>query len=173
MITMSKLLLIRHAKAEAPADTLSDHDRALTLAGRAAASELATVLANAGLVPTVVLVSSAVRTQQTWKLMASTLGKADVHVLEDLYETDVEGVLEHVNAVAEDSAVVAVLGHEPTMSATAAHLCGPDSSTTSLQRVAHGLPTGTAALLEFDGAWSSLGQRGAKLTDIYSAQALY
>lgn len=170
---MSKLLLIRHAKAEAPADTLSDHDRALTLAGRSAAAELATELANADLKPTVVLVSSAVRAQQTWKLMASTLGSADVRVIEDLYETDVEGLVAQVNAVEGDSGIVAVVGHEPTMSATAAFLAGTDSDTASLQRVAHGIPTGNAALLELEGSWSALGARGAKLTGIYSSKALY
>jgi phosphohistidine phosphatase len=170
---MPKILLVRHAKAEAPSDTLSDHDRALTLAGRSAASELAVGLAKADLVPTVVLVSSAVRALQTWKLMASALEGAEVRVCEDLYETDVDGLLAEVNAVEGDSGIVAVIGHEPTMSAAAAFLAGSASDTTSLQRVAHGLPTGNAALLEFDGAWSDLGQRGAKLTAIYSSQALY
>lgn len=170
---MSKLLLIRHAKAEAGADTMSDHDRALTLAGRSAASELAAELSNAGLAPTVVLVSSAVRTQQTWKLMAATLGSADVRVSEDLYETDVDGLLAVVNALEGDAGIVAVVGHEPTMSAAAAFLAGSDSDTASLQRVSHGIPTGNAALLEFTGPWSALGARTATLTGIYSSKALY
>jgi phosphohistidine phosphatase len=170
---MPQLLLIRHAKAEAPTDVASDHERALTLAGRGAATALGAELRDAGLVPDVLLVSSALRTQQTWKLMSSALETSDVRTTEDLYETHVAGVLEILAALEGEPGIVAVVGHEPTMSATAAYLAGSDSDTPSLQRIAQGLPTGTAAVLEFEGAWADLAQRSAVLTGIYATRALY
>lgn len=170
---MPKLLLIRHSKAEAPTDATKDHERALTLDGRSAATALGAALKDASVVPDVALVSSSLRTQQTWKLMSAACDTADVRSTEDLYETHVAGVLEVLNALEGEPAIVAVVSHEPTMSATAAHLAGPRSDTKALKRVAQGLPTGTAALLEFDGSWAELGEREATLTHIYSTRALY
>ncbi|WP_430866903.1 SixA phosphatase family protein [Demequina aurantiaca] len=170
---MPTLVLIRHAKAEPPSDTSGDHDRSLTLKGRTSAAELADVLKEAGLVPDVVLVSSALRTQLTWKLMQPTLGTTDVRVEEELYETNVAGIRDLLVALEGEPGVVAIIGHEPTVSATAAHFAGPTSDTGALKRVAHGLPTGNAAVLEFQGPWSELDQHAANLTAIYSTQALY
>lgn len=170
---MPTLILIRHAKAEPPSGTMSDHDRALTLAGRTSAAELGAVLLEAGLAPDVVLVSSAVRTQQTWKLMQGDLAGADVHVEDELYETHVGGVHELLAALEGEPSIVAIIGHEPTMSATAAFYAGPDSDTPSMQRISQGLPTGNAATLTFEGAWADLEQHTATLNGIYATRALY
>lgn len=170
---MPTLLLIRHAKAEPPTDTIGDHERSLTLAGRTSATELGNVLKEAGLVPDVVLVSSSVRTQQTWKLMKPALGTADVRVEEELYETHVGGVHELLTALEGNPGIVAIFGHEPTMSATAAYYAGPESDTPSMQRISQGLPTGNAATLVFDGTWTDLEQHTAVLNGIYATRALY
>ena len=63
-----------------------------------------------------------------------------------------------------------MVGHEPTSSAACAYLAGPGSDTSALKRVAHGLPTGTAAVLEFDGSWAELGSRQARLTMVLSGR---
>ena len=167
---MTRLVLVRHAKAEAPHAGLDDHDRSLTLEGRSSSQELAQALADSGVEISVVLVSSAARTQQTWKLMASAFPDAIVTVVPELYETHVGGLAAVVREVDTDG-TVAVIGHEPTISASAAWLAGPGSDTKALQRIAHGLPTGTAALLDYDGPLSELGQRGAVLTAICSSHA--
>lgn len=167
---MTRLVLVRHAKAEAPRPGLDDHDRALTLEGRSSAAELARALADAGVEPVVALVSSAVRTQQTWKLMEATFPEAVVTIEPALYETHVGGVVGLLRDVGA-AGTVAVVGHEPTISATAAWLAGPGSDTKALQRIAHGLPTGTAALLDFDGPLADLGQSGAVLTAVCASHA--
>ena len=167
---MTRLVLVRHAKAEAPRPGLDDHDRALTLEGRTSAQSLAQTLADAGVELSVALVSSSVRTQQTWKLMANAFPMTDVRVVPDLYETHVGGLVACVREAGSDG-TIAVVGHEPTISAATAWLAGPGSDTKALQRIAHGLPTGTAALLDFDGPIEDLGQRGAVLTAICSSHA--
>jgi phosphohistidine phosphatase len=167
---MTRIVLVRHAKAEAPHGGLDDHDRALTLEGRASAGVLATDLAAKGVLIAVALVSSAVRTQQTWKLMAATFPDAE-HIVEPvLYETHVGGLSAALRALNTEG-TVAVVGHEPTISAAAAWLAGPGSDTKALQRVSHGLPTGTAALLDYDGPLSELAQRSAVLTGVCSSHA--
>jgi phosphohistidine phosphatase len=167
---MTRLVLVRHAKAEAPRQGLDDHDRTLTLEGRSSAASLAQELADAGVEIAVALVSSAARTQQTWKLMAPTFPDAIVTTVPELYETHVGGLVNVLRAV-EGGGTVAIIGHEPTISASSAWLAGPGSDTKALQRIAHGLPTGTAALLDFEGPLAELGQRTAVLTAICSSHA--
>jgi len=165
---MTRLVLVRHAKAEAPRPGLDDHDRALTLEGRSSAQALARALADAGVAIDVALVSSAVRTQQTWKLMEPTFPEAELDVVPFLYETHVAGIVALLHGQEVDG-TVAVVGHEPTISAAAAWLAGPGSDTKALQRIAHGLPTGTAALIDFDGPLVGLTQHGAVLTAVCSS----
>lgn len=166
---MPTLILARHAKAEAPSSDLADTDRALALIGRKASTRLGQVIAEAGLSPELALVSPAVRTQQTWKLMSTALPGCSATTVDDLYETHVAG-LESVLHDIVDVDTVVVVGHEPTSSATAAHLSGPGSDKSALQRVAHGLPTGTAAVIEFDGAWADLGSRSGRLISVLSGR---
>lgn len=166
---MPTLIIARHAKAEAPAPGLQDMDRTLALIGRKASTKLGEELAAAGVVPDLALVSPATRTQQTWKLMSPSLGDCRSVTTNDLYETDVEGLVEVVNAI-EDAEIAILVGHEPTSSAAAAYFAGHGSDTNALKRVAHGLPTGTAAVLEFDGSWADLGARKARLTVVLSGR---
>jgi len=167
---MTRLVLVRHAKAEAPRPGLDDHDRALTLDGRSSATALGTALADAGVELGRVLVSSAVRTQQTWRLMQSAFPHADAVTEPSLYETHVGGVIDLLRGLDSPNAI-AIVGHEPTVSAAAAWLAGPGSDTKALQRIAHGLPTGTAALMDFEGPLTGLDQHSAVLTAVCATHA--
>ena len=170
---MRTLVLVRHAKAEAPSDTLPDHDRALTLAGRTSCAQLSQSLLEAGVHPSHAVVSSAVRAQQTWQRMQDAVGDVEMSTDTEVYETNDSGLIDIVKAITSGADTVVVVGHEPTISAAAASLSGPGSDTRALQRVAHGLPTGTAAVLEYDGEWVDLGPRSARLTRICSSDATY
>lgn len=167
---MARIVLIRHAKAEAPRPGLDDHDRALTLEGRSSATALGAALVELGVSLDTVLVSSAVRTQQTWKLLEPQFEGAAVHTVPALYETHVGGLVGALQELDVDG-TVAVVGHEPTISASAAWLAGPGSDTKALQRIAHGLPTGTAALIDYEGPLSELAQRAGVLTGVCSSHS--
>ena len=166
---MPTLILARHAKAEAPAPGLSDADRALELIGRRASTRLGEVVARAGINPDLALISPALRTQQTWNLMSGAFAGVEERVIEDLYETHVGGVVEIIQALVDVDTVV-VVGHEPTSSAVAAHLAGRGSDKTAMQRIAHGLPTGTAAVLEFDCDWASISSSCGRLLAVLSGR---
>lgn len=144
-------------------------DRPLAIIGRKASQKLGTEIAAAGLKPSLALVSPSNRTQQTWNLMAGSLGDCEVRTVDDLYETHVEGLLEVLNEVGDEDTVIAV-GHEPTWSAAAAYLAAGGSDTDSLKFVAHGLRTATAAVLTFEGTWAELGSRTAVLSQIISGR---
>ncbi|WP_296664794.1 histidine phosphatase family protein [Demequina sp.] len=166
---MPTLILARHAKAEAPAVGLDDMARSLALIGRKASTLLGRVIADAGLQPSLALVSPAVRTQQTWKLMSPALEPCTLVTVDELYETHVAGLEGVVRELADVDTVIMV-GHEPTWSAAAAHLAGPGSERSALQRVALGLPTGTAAVLEFDCPWPEIGPRCGRLVSVLSGR---
>jgi phosphohistidine phosphatase len=159
------LVLVRHAKAEAPQAGLDDHARALTIEGREAAARLAERLVEAGIAPDLALVSSSNRTVQTFKRMATVFGDTPLRVEDDLYESAGERYVSVITR-AGDAKVVMVVGHEPTTSHVAAWLAGPGSLKHPLQKVAHGLTTSGAAILEFDGTWAELNHRTARIVDV-------
>lgn len=164
---MPTLVVIRHAKAEAPMGGLSDHDRALTIEGRAAASRLAERLLEAGINLDKVLVSSANRAQQTWKRMADSFPDAEVVTVADLYEAGIGAYQRELEQM--DSEVVATIAHEPSSSSLVAFLAGRDSDRTASQKIALGLRTSQAAVLEIP-SWEDLDRGVGRLVALYSGK---
>lgn len=167
---MPTLLLARHARAEAPRHGLSDHARELTDEGREHATRLGQRLAEAGLVPDLVLVSSATRTVQTWELISQSMPGVEARIEDDLYES-APGRYLAVVGTAGDATTVLVVGHEPTTSTVATTLAGPGSSTDALKRAARGMPTSAAAVLEGECSWADLGPRCARMTDLIKGKS--
>lgn len=162
---MPRLILARHAKAEAPQPGLDDHSRALTVQGRDDAARLAERLQALGLRPDVALVSSANRTVQTFKRMATVWDHMELSIEEELYECGSERFMT-VLARVRDADTVLVVGHEPTTSHVAAWLSGVGSLKEPLRRVSRGMPTAAAAVLELDAPWAEIGPDCARLVDV-------
>ncbi len=164
-----RLVLLRHAKAEhggAMPDTL----RPLALQGRRQCADLGVRLATAGLVPERVLVSSAVRTRQTWELIKGAFAaepEPDVAVDDRIYDAGPTQLLELLAEVDPRVRSVLVVGHEPTLSLVAHALAG-SGQPGHLAQVSAGLPTGSAAVLEVPG-WPALERAGAVLVDVVRA----
>jgi phosphohistidine phosphatase len=165
---MPTLVIVRHAKAEVPTAGLSDHDRALTVEGRDAAGRLGERLLAAGIVPDIALVSTANRAQQTWKRMAAVLTDTQAHTVADLYEAGL-GAYQRELAVLGDARVAATVAHEPTASAFASWLAGPGSDRSALQKLALGLPTSGAAVLELE-SWDGLERGSGRLVALLSGK---
>jgi phosphohistidine phosphatase len=159
-----QLVLLRHAKAE-HSDSLDDQLRPLALPGRTQASQVGAGLRAAGVVPDVVLVSSAVRTRQTWDLVRAGLDlPAEVaRVSDELYSAGVQSVIGLLRELDESAGTVLVVGHEPTVSQTAAALAGPASDEAAVARVRVGVSTGAYSVLEVPGAWADLVPDAARL----------
>jgi phosphohistidine phosphatase len=160
------LVLARHAKAEAHTGALGDHERALTLRGRTDAKELGAALVAAGFEPDIAYVSDAVRTSQTWELASTGWEVPVVHLRRELYATTVATLVGLLAGTEPGATNVIAVGHEPTISAAALFLAGPGSSREAVHRVAGGLPTGMAAVLEFDGEWPELAARSGRLMGV-------
>lgn len=150
-----RLVLLRHAKAE-PAGGLDDVLRPLALTGRRQAGKVGAALVEAGLVPERVLCSAALRARQTWELASSRLGDAEpeLRIEDGLYIADVADVVDLVRATDTRLRTILVVGHEPTMAATAAHLADVRASESgAVAQVRVGVPTATYSVLESTAPW--------------------
>jgi phosphohistidine phosphatase len=164
--TERRLILLRHAKAEHHG-AVNDEMRALTLAGRRQAFQVGASLAAAGLFPDAVLCSSAVRTRQTYELLASGLGStADVTYSDELYGAGIGSVLEVVAEAPGEARTLLVVGHEPVISGAAWVLAGPGSDEASLARVRIGVPTGAYCVLRCPVGWDELTRGAAVLAAV-------
>lgn len=178
VVAMSRrLVLVRHAQA-APNDPRGDHERVLAGQGAADATELGRWLAEHGLVPDHVLVSTARRAQQTLTALREGLG---AHTLREdqvwserrLYAGETDGVLAAVQEVPEQARVVWVVGHEPVMSSTAWELADPGAgSETLLGQLRGGLPTATAVVLQVAGEWAEVRRGEARAVALWTGRSL-
>ncbi len=149
---MPDIFLIRHAKSEYPPG-IPDHDRPLSARGRLDAAVAATWLEQSGMVagPWMAVVSDARRALDTWAILASGMpthgnsaDRQSVAVRADLYEAGVGTVLEIINQNSAAVQSLILVGHNPTMHATALHLAGA-SAQGSL--IAERFPTCAIAVL--------------------------
>lgn len=162
-------MLLRHAKAEPGRGVVVDDQRPLALNGRKQAGRVGMALTAGGLVPELALVSSALRTRQTWDLASAHLGGAgvEVQVRDELYEASVGDVLELLREVPVPVRTVLVVGHEPTMAATAAYLAADGSDAAALAQVRVGVPTATYSVLDSaDRPWAEWGRGSARLVHV-------
>ena len=167
-----RLVLLRHAKAE-PAGAVVDHERPLALVGRRQASAVGAALAAAGLAPSHVLCSSALRTCQTWELARAALAVAGatpavVTVSDDLYDASTGDLVAAVQALPDAAATVLVVGHEPTMSHAATTLAGPGSDEATVVRARMGVPTAAWSVLEHDGTWDTVAPGTLRLVALHA-----
>ncbi|ACQ80571.1 putative phosphohistidine phosphatase, SixA [Beutenbergia cavernae DSM 12333] len=168
-----RLLLLRHAKAEpASAPGYEDHTRPLALRGRRQSAAVGEWLGgSAGVAVDVAYVSSALRTVQTWELLAARLSEpaGAVLVTEDLYDAGARDVLDLLSRTPADARTVLVVGHEPVMSSLAALLAGPGSDDDAVAQVRSGIPTAATCVLDVPGEWAALDRAGATLAEVVRA----
>jgi len=148
---MRRLILFRHAKAEARAPGQEDIDRPLAERGRADAAAMARLAVGRGLIPDLALVSPALRTRQTWLLAHPALGEVIAEVRDGLYNATAEEIMAEVALV--DAAVesVMVVGHNPGLHELAVNLLVEGGAAAAdVERVAARFPTATLAAFLFD-----------------------
>lgn len=168
---MPTLILARHAKAERPGHGIDDHDRVLLPEGEEAARRLGERLVELELAPDLLLHSSATRAEGTALAIAALFPGATVIEEDELYDAARERYLGVLRRAGHAQTVV-VIGHEPTTSHVVAYLAGPGSLKQPMQRIAHGMPTAGAAVLEFDCEWDDLKGRGARLVQVIEGKPL-
>lgn len=162
-----RLVLVRHAKSAYPAG-VADHDRPLNERGRRDAPAIGRWLAGhldlAGVRPPLVLVSSAVRAQQTWALASAELGGAwSTGAVRDeprIYEAWVDTLLDVASGTPDEVDVLVMVGHNPGVATLVEALCAPAHL---VEEATAAFPTSAIAVIDGIGDWAALSARSADL----------
>ena len=111
------------------------------------------------------LCSTATRARET---LAHTATDAPVRYVDRLYDASPGTVIDEINHVGDDVAVLLLVAHEPTMTQVALGLAGTDSSNTAgAERISTKFPTSAMAVLRLTRSWSDLELGSAELVDFH------
>lgn len=165
-----KLVLFRHAKSAWP--DVPDHERPLAQRGIRAAPVMGRWLREAGVVPDLVLCSTARRARETWQFAQAGLAASPPVSFEDrIYGEDASGLLALIREVPPATGTLLLIGHNPAiedlalMLAAAPGAAGPDAASGSgLERMRAKFPTAAVAVLQPAGTWHGLAPGRARLT---------
>ena len=160
---MTRLYLLRHAKARWAEPGSRDYDRALELSGRADADQIAASMLLAGYVPETVLCSGAKRARETWEVAARHLPVADVRFIDGLYSSDAAGYLDIIRQAGGAGSAL-VVGHNPMMEDLATALSHAGEAE-ALAAVARGFPAGGLAVIRFPASLSAIQPEDGYLED--------
>lgn len=149
-------MLMRHGKSDWDTDASDDHARPLAPRGVDAARRMGEVIRDLGLVPDLVVSSTATRARSTAELARITGGWKTRLVLDDaLYGGSVADTLEAASRFAQDCERMMLVGHQPTWSMTVKHLTGAQVA----------MRTATIVDIEMSTvSWSQLGTATGTLT---------
>ncbi|MEJ5079876.1 MULTISPECIES: SixA phosphatase family protein [unclassified Ochrobactrum] len=155
---MSRLFLLRHAKAIWPKPAMKDFDRSLDEEGIASLDGLAKVMKSSGSLPDRIVLSASCRTRETAFGLVERL-EIDVETIIDqtIYSG---GAAEYLQAIKNNSGSeqLMLVGHNPSIEDLALALAG-DGDTQSIARLEAGFPTAALATFKFDGPLSGIAQK--------------
>lgn len=166
MTATKRLLLLRHAKSSWDDPSLDDHDRPLAPRGRAAAKLIADHLRQARIRPSIVLCSSARRTQET---LAELGLDCDVQIEPALYGASAGGLIERLRALPESVDSPMLIGHNPAIQSLTVTLAAGGAE---LARARQKFPTAALATLAIAGTWSELAPGRAELEAFVTPKGL-
>jgi phosphohistidine phosphatase len=178
---MRRLMLLRHAKTEHDAPSGHDQDRRLDERGRLDAAAIGTWIGRHPPLPDAVLVSTAVRTRQTWEIardamkdvVREQLQQPQVELLDELYGAEPTQLLRIIRmAEATDPARLMLIGHNPGMHELALMLAGSGDAAAK-KSLEDNLPTAGLAILDFAiDDWNEVAFRRGKLVRFTSPKLL-
>jgi len=150
------LVLMRHAKAE-EGPGKADHDRELADRGRRDARAAGMWLHRQGLVPDLVICSTAQRTRQTWEEACRGGAQSEfVEFRRSVYLGGSEQTLETVREDGGDTTTLLVVGHNPTMAQLTSLLTDGEGSREAHEALGRGFVTSGIAVLRYAGDWADL-----------------
>ncbi|CCD84509.1 conserved hypothetical protein; putative Phosphoglycerate mutase family protein [Bradyrhizobium sp. ORS 285] len=151
---MRRLMLLRHAKTETDAPSGRDQDRRLDERGHQDAAMTGDFIASHPPGPELVLVSTAVRAQQTWELaraaMQDRVPAPQVESVPELYAAEPMQILHQIRlAAALDPKRLLVVGHNPGMHELALALIAHGDAD-ARHELMRNMPTSGLAIFDFD-----------------------
>lgn len=145
---LSRLYLLRHARAGWAKPGMKDFDRPLDETGIADAKATGEAMRACHYVPDLTLCSTALRTRETLEEIAASADTGRVIFLDALYTEDAGTYLDLILQNGSAGSLL-VIGHNPMMEdlAMAVSRGGEESALTLLQ---HGFPTSGLAVIRFE-----------------------
>jgi phosphohistidine phosphatase len=147
---LSRLFLLRHAKAGWAQPGMRDFDRPLEASGMADAESTGAAMRNRGFVPELTLCSAARRARETLEGVAIHADTGRVLFLDSLYSQDAAGYLATIREQGTVGALL-VIGHNPVMEDLAMALAGKGDRE-ARATLAGGFPTSGLAVFDFAGS---------------------
>ena len=145
---MRRLMLLRHAEAGRP-EGVDDHDRPLTPHGRKQSAEMGKYLARQGWTPQLALISTAKRTQETWRFVLAAAQHEIIQLDEPgLYEAALDSLIEVVRKTPPAVVTLLLVGHNPGFERLAKSLAG-SGRPAALSRLQREYPTAGLAIIDF------------------------
>lgn len=168
---MGLLVLVRHGKSDYPLG-VPDHERPLAKRGLREAPLMAPILNRelADSPKVLVLVSDALRTQQTWSLVSDAWQKkVSVETAPVIYEANVSAIADRIRRVGSgvgsgvgNADAVLVVGHNPGLEELVRSLVG--------KRAPERFPTSAFAVLECDEPWATFDRGIVRLKSFHIAR---
>jgi phosphohistidine phosphatase len=153
MVTLS---LFRHAKSAWHNPGLGDFERPLAPRGEKAAPRMGAYIASEGLVPDLVLCSTAVRARRTLELASAEWGSSpEIRYEESLYHAGPGEMLRALQDLPASCGHAMLIGHNPGMYSLATALSG-DGEGDALDTLETNFPTAALAVLAFEGDWKTI-----------------
>ncbi|MFQ0814461.1 phosphohistidine phosphatase [Brucella anthropi] len=145
---MSRLLLLRHAKAMWAKPGMKDFDRPLDQEGKASLDRLARAMKSIDLYPDLVVLSGSCRTRQTAYGIVERLGIGVETIIDDTIYGG--GAADYMQAIRRhgDVPTLMLVGHNPSIEDLALALCG-DGNKDGLLKLRAGFPTAALANITF------------------------
>jgi len=161
---MRRLMLLRHAKSDWTRPGARDHERILAPRGREAAPRIGAYMVHHGLMPDLVLCSTATRARETWDLVAKAFAaKPSVVSEERLYEAGPNSLFDVVKETNGDVHALLLVGHNPGLHELAQRLIA-SGDTDARARLTEKFPTGALAVIDFAvDDWRKLHPRSGRL----------
>jgi phosphohistidine phosphatase len=146
---LRELILLRHAKSDWQDTQLADIDRPLSDKGKKNATKMGKWIRKQGLMPDLILVSPAVRTQQTLKRICNEC-PANTITVDELYLADLN-TLKIILANAPIAQRIMLIGHNPGLERLFNYLNQPP-----LEPTTHLFPTAALAHFIMPNNWTAL-----------------
>lgn len=159
---MLNLMFMRHGKSDWDAESSDDHSRPLNTRGKQSAERMGVVLRELGLIPELVVSSTALRARSTAELARISGGWDSRLVLdEDLYGASVRETLAVAAHHGGSASRIMLVGHQPTWGMVIAHLTGSHAE----------MRTATVADIEVHAeSWDDVGQSRGALVSLLQAR---
>jgi phosphohistidine phosphatase len=170
---MRRLILFRHAKAEASEPGMEDRARALVERGRKDAAKIGAYMAGHGLTPDKVILSPAARTQETWKYAVGAFKPAPGAMTADaLYNATPHAIFGVIKDAPASAHTLLVVAHNPGLHDVALMLIAT-GDIDARERLREKLPTAGLAIIEFAfDDWARLHPQSGRLERFVSPKWL-